>query len=98
MDVLTNALDVLYGLIGLVFVAGAGGMMLMFSFIQITARIAIWLDVHDAFKQRAELTAEVAVLKRTIDTLVAGTDDAERPLIKAIKVNDPSKPGGQRGD
>lgn len=93
MDVLIGLLDIVYGFIGLMFVAGAGALMLMFAFVQITARLAIWLDVTKAYTDRKDLATEVVQLKAALDTLAAGDEalpDPNKPLVTAIKVNDPS--------
>lgn len=62
----------IYALVGLVFVAGAGALMFMFAFMQVTARIAIWLDVVGAFNQRKALAQEVVQLKQALDVALSG--------------------------
>lgn len=98
MSILGNVLDVVYILIGLLFVSGAGALMLMFAFVQVTARVAIWLDVGRAFIERKQLAAEVLQLKATIDLLMSGEDDPTKPLVTAIVVSEPKKLGGPDGD
>lgn len=85
---LSNIIDAVYSGIGLLFAAGAGAMMLMFALMQIVARIAIWIDVVGAFRDRAELQAEVIRLKAAFDTLASGQPDVNVPLVTAIKVSD----------
>lgn len=93
MSTLINALDVLYGIVGLLFVAGAGGLMIMFAFVQITARLAIWLDVGKAYAERKQLAFEVVQLKAALDTLATTGEvepDPNQPLVKAIKLGEAS--------
>lgn len=99
MSTLINALDVLYGIVGLLFAAGAGALMLMFAFVQITARLAIWLDVGKAYAERKQLAFEVVQLKSALDTLAGTSDDQEspidydKPMVKIVDLTGP--PGGQ---
>lgn len=87
---MSNVLDVVYSLIGLLFVGGLGALMAMFAFVQVTARIAVWIDVQKAFTERRDLAVEVLSLKTTVDMLSSGTQDLNKPLMEAVKVNDPS--------
>ncbi len=85
---LTNALEILYVFIGMLFAAGAGALMLMFAFMQIMGRVAGWLDVLQTYKERKALAQEVLNLKATIDTLVEqGSTNPNEPLVKAIDVS-----------
>lgn len=96
MDNVIAFLDIVYGVVGLLFVAGAGAMLLMFAFIQTTARLAIWLDVGKAYKQRGELAARVIKLERSLDILASGDEeeaDPDEPMVKAIKLAEPKKLG-----
>ncbi|HDZ37783.1 MAG TPA: hypothetical protein ENH62_05800 [Marinobacter sp.] len=86
---LINLLDILYAVIGLLFAAGAGAMMLMFAFIQITGRIALWMDVGRTYKERARLQEEVTQLKAALDTAITGISDPNAPLVTAVKVGQP---------
>jgi len=88
MDVL---LSIVFGVVGMMFVAGVGAMMLMFAFIQFTARLAIWLDVGKAYRERQELALRVIGLERSLAVFAEdkqpGRDDNE-PLVKAVKFED----------
>lgn len=71
-------LTAIYALVGLVFIAGAGALMFMFAFMQVTARVAIWLDVVQAFNQRKQLALEVLQLKQALDAALSGTEGVKK--------------------
>lgn len=97
MEAFYNVTYFVYGAVGLLFMAGVGAFMVMFAFIQFTARLAIWLDVVKAYRQRQEYALEVQQLKAALDTLtdvdVTGNDkeevDPEKSLVEVIKFGDP---------
>lgn len=96
MEAFYNVTYFVYGAVGLLFMAGVGAFMVMFAFIQFTARLAIWLDVVKAYRQRQEYAIEVQQLKAALDTLtdvdVTGKDkevDPEKSLVEVIKFSDP---------
>lgn len=99
MEAFYNVTYFVYGAVGLLFMAGVGAFMVMFAFIQFTARLAIWLDVVKAYRQRQEYAIEVQQLKAALDTLtdvdVTGNDkkeeviDPDASLVKVIKFSDP---------
>ena len=97
MEAFYNLTYFVYGAVGLLFMAGVGAFMLMFAFIQFTARLAIWLDVAKAYADRQNLAIEVQQLKAALDTL-AGVDatgndkkevDPDKSLVEVIKFSDP---------
>lgn len=97
MEAFYNVTYFVYGAVGLLFMAGVGAFMVMFAFIQFTARLAIWLDVVKAYRQRQEYAIEVQQLKAALDTLtdvdVKGPAtikvDPEKSLVEVIKFSDP---------
>ena len=99
MEAFYNVTYFVYGAVGLLFVAGVGAFMVMFAFIQFTARLAIWLDVAKAYADRQTLAIEVQQLKAALDTLadvdVTGNDrlepdvDPDKSLVEVIKFSDP---------
>lgn len=91
---LSNIIDGVYSGIGLLFAAGAGALMLMFALMQILSRLAIWIDVVGAFKDRARLQQEVANLNAALETMASGQPDINKPMVQAIKVSDPMEGAG----
>ena len=95
MEAFYNVTYFVYGAVGLLFMAGVGAFMVMFAFIQFTARLAIWLDVAKAYSDRQTLAIEVQQLKAALDTLTDDVDvdakevDPDKSLVEVIKFSDP---------
>ncbi len=68
-------MDVLYIIVGLVFMLGAGGVLFAFALSYISQKVAMWIDVRKLVYQRNALVEQVKALKTQIETLESVAND-----------------------
>ncbi len=73
-------MDVLYIIVGLTFMLGAGGVLFAFALSYISQKVAMWIDVRKIVMHRNGLIEQVKALKVQITTLEGlAADDTVAP-------------------